>query len=110
MSKVIRLNHGLYQQYIQELQNHLFEKMSIEQIMEDWQNHHRKRRFIAMYLLQSKEIFYFYYEKRVELGMEGIFNQIISAMFAEPSSQLKQGIIQSIGMAEDMVTWDICNR
>ncbi|WP_047154561.1 hypothetical protein [Aneurinibacillus tyrosinisolvens] len=97
----------LYEQYIQELHAHLCDTMPIEQIIGSWQNSHRKRRFIAMYLLQSKEVFHFYYKKRTQLGIKGIFNQIISAMIAEPTSQLKQDIIQSIGMTKGMISGDV---
>lgn len=98
----------VYEQYIKGLHEHLFDGMPIEQIMGNWQNSHRKRRFIVMYLLQSKDIFHFYYGKRKEHRIEPIFNQVISALLYEPQkSQLKLDFVSTLGITKDMITENI---
>ncbi|WP_027415041.1 hypothetical protein [Aneurinibacillus terranovensis] len=97
------LNLSIYKAYIQELREHLFRDGSMEQIVEGISNSHRKRRFLAMYVMQSKEIFDLYYKQRLELGLDDLFNQIISALFSE-KSELKNEFISILEITPDMVS------
>lgn len=92
-----------YKEYIQELHAHLFGQETIEHIIGEVKKGHRRKRFVAMYLMQDKETFDFYYEKRKELQLEKIFNQLISAMlYKTEKNPLKRLFVETLGLTSDM--------
>lgn len=93
-----------YREYIHELHAHLFELAPIERIIGEVQKGHRRKRFIAMYLLQDKELFDLYYEKRKELRLEKVFNQLVSAMlYKTEKNALKQLFVEMLDLKESMI-------
>ncbi|WCK57324.1 hypothetical protein PP175_29480 (plasmid) [Aneurinibacillus sp. Ricciae_BoGa-3] len=97
-------NQEVYRQYIHELRTHLFGDMPFEQLIKNIANSHRKRRFVAMYLLQDKTLFHTYYDKRKELGLETMFNQILSTLFYQKEEHpIKQEIISFLDAELSMI-------
>lgn len=93
-----------YIQYIDDLHYHLFEGKTLEEIFAGISESHRKRRFVAMYLLRDPKTFHSYFEKRFDLGLEGIFNQVISALFFEKDKLLiKRKLIAKLELNRGMV-------
>ncbi|PLS19217.1 hypothetical protein CVD28_02060 [Bacillus sp. M6-12] len=94
----------LFQEYIQELHAHLFDNEPFEQIIQNFKGSHRRKRFVAMYLIQTKSIFYSYYERRTELQIEKLFNQIITALlYKKEQNRLKQFFVKSLELHPDMI-------
>lgn len=94
-----------YKAYIRELHAHLFEEEAIEKIIGEVKKGHRRKRFVAMYLIQDKETFDSYYKRRKELQLEKIFNQLISAMLYKTEKKpLKQLFVDSLGLTSTMTT------
>ncbi|KIL38678.1 hypothetical protein SD70_24825 [Gordoniibacillus kamchatkensis] len=90
--------------YLQELQNHLFPDQLIEDIIAMVDNHHQARRFVAMYLLQDRETFHHYFERRKEFGIGGIVDTVISALFHDTNKKpAKQVLIDLLGISEEMI-------
>lgn len=95
---------NLYQGYIQELHAHLYDNQPFEQVIQHLQHSHRRKRFVAMYLIQSKVIFYSYYERRKEFHIEPLFNQIIAAMLSNTEqNRLKQWFVDMLELTPDMI-------
>lgn len=93
-----------FKQYIGELHEHLFNNLSINQIIKDMDNSHRKKRFISMFLIQDKETFDMYYEQRGLLGLSDAFNQVIQALLLNhDSDRLKQLFVIELGIHEGLV-------
>lgn len=76
----IRFDPVLFGRYIKELHEHLFDDESIEEIMKFAKDNHRKRRFTAMFVLQSKDTFEFYHSRQNELDLEHVFDQVIAGL------------------------------
>jgi hypothetical protein len=94
-----------YQQYIKELHVHLFEQQTFEQIVQEFKKGHRRKRFVAIYLIQDKTVFDTYYEKRNELKLEKLFNQLVSALlFNTKQNPLKELFVETLELTPDMIT------
>ncbi|ADO59932.1 hypothetical protein PPSC2_28515 (plasmid) [Paenibacillus polymyxa SC2] len=95
----------VFNQYIKELHNHLFENESIDSILRSIRKNHRKRRFMNMYVLKDKETFHYYYVRRNEMGLDGVFNQIVSALFYEEQKLLiKSKFICEMNIKREMIS------
>jgi len=93
-----------FRDYIGELQRHLFDNQGMDSIMNEMENSHRKQRFIAMYLIQSKEIFYRYFEKRKELQLEGIFYHLIFTLLQNKETfRLKELFVEELALHSEMI-------
>jgi hypothetical protein len=101
----MRWDQELFNQYIAELQKHLFNGMTIEEIIEEAKHdHHQARRLMNLYILKDKETFHDFYERREELGIQSIFDQVISALFYQTEKRpVKQEITNLLGIREDMI-------
>lgn len=107
MEKVIVMNYNeqAYLEYIDELRYHLFGGKTLEEIFIDIADNHRKKRFAAMYLLRDPETFHAYYERRDELGLSDLFNEIISTLFYHKEKLLiKRKFISRLNVNMDMIT------
>ena len=93
-----------YKAYLRELHTHLFGSEPIEKIIGEVKIGHRRKRFVAMYLIQDKETFDYYYERRKELKLEKVFNQLISSMlYKTEKNPLKQLFVDMLGLKNSMV-------
>jgi hypothetical protein len=101
----MRWDQEMFNQYIEELQNHLFNGMKIEEIIEAAKNdHHQARRLLNLYILKDKETFCDFYARRVELGIQSRFDQVISALFHQTERRpIKQEIIDLLGIQIEMM-------
>lgn len=72
-----------FKNYLSELKIHLFEEMSIGNIIAEVNNNHQARRFMTMYVLQDKATFDSYRKKRKDFGINQIVDTAISALFHE---------------------------
>jgi tagatose-1,6-bisphosphate aldolase non-catalytic subunit AgaZ/GatZ len=99
--KILAFNPIIFANYISELRAHLFDDQTLEDILVGVDKNHRNRRFIAMYFLQSPEIFQGYYQKQRELGLERIFSQAISCLLTRTEeNQLKQDLVKYLGIKQ----------
>lgn len=100
-----------YQAYVREHHQSLFDAAPVEELMKDVYKGHRRKRFVAMYLMSlSKEEFDAYYAKRFELELDKLFNQLISALtYKTEKSPLKQLFVQTLGVTKDMVSEPVSN-
>ncbi|MBP1309188.1 hypothetical protein JOD82_002208 [Paenibacillus sp. 1182] len=95
----------VFNQYIKELHNHLFENEPIDSILRSIRKNHRKRRFMNMYVLKDKETFHYYYVRRNEMGLDGAYNQIVSALFHEEQKLLiKSKFIYEMSIKREMIS------
>lgn len=93
-----------YKKYLIELSTHLFGDASVNEIIKNIKNSHRKKRFISLYLAQDKEIFFHYYERRESLGLEKVFSQLISALLAETEKNpVKKVMVKELQVNHGMV-------
>jgi hypothetical protein len=101
----MNLNQGLFRQYVEELQKHLFADMTLDDIINGLQESHRKRRFVAMYLLKDRDTFTSFLSKRHELGIDAVFNQIITTLLNKADSYpFIADWIELLDIKKDMVT------
>lgn len=102
---VVRFDQRIYQAYLDKLGKHLFGEISIKKILNGIHYSHRERRFMALYLLKDKETFHTLYENREKLGIEQLFNQVISALFYKVDKcQFKQDLIEKFEIQKEMIT------
>ena len=95
-----------YKEYLSELSKHLFGQTPFHEILKKTNESHRKKRFVALYVAQDRETFYAYYEKRKELGLEGIFSQLISALLYKTEFHpIKREMVRSLGITKDMIDY-----
>jgi predicted nucleotidyltransferase len=98
----------VFKDYITALQDRLFPDETIDQIIEDINDDHQKRRFFMMYILQSKEVFQQYNSLKEELGLSHHFRVVVTSLFhGEKHGRAKQiitKIIQDLEISKDMVT------
>lgn len=95
----------LYKEYVNELHSHLFESQPFEQIIQNTTGSHRSKRFVTMYLIQNRETFHSYFERRKELQIEKLFNQLITALlFKAEKSRLKQLFVAMLELSPDMIS------
>lgn len=100
-----------YNDYLLELRHHLFADASVEEIMRNIHKSHRSKRFIALYLAKDKKTFDHYYEKRKELGLESIFNQLISALLHETDKNLMRKFkVKELGINKEMISFPCSNH
>jgi hypothetical protein len=101
----MRWDQEMFNQYIDELQKHLFNGMTIEEIIEEAKHdHHQARRLMNLYILKDKETFHDFYERREELGIQSIFDQVISALFHQTEKRpVKKEITELLGIRERMI-------
>jgi len=102
---VMKWDQEFFNQYLDDLQMHLFEEMSLSEIIElAKRDHHRARRLLNLYILRSRVVFQDFYKRRKELGIQSIFVQVISALFHEVErSPIKQEIVELLGIKECMI-------
>jgi hypothetical protein len=101
----MKMVEKLFKEYIQELHTHLFENEPFEQIIQNLRGSHRRKRFVAMYLIQSHSIFYSYYKRKKELQLDRLFNQIISALLhKKEQNRLKQSFVNRLELHPDMIS------
>ncbi|WP_214688606.1 MULTISPECIES: hypothetical protein [unclassified Exiguobacterium] len=95
-----------YRTYVNELHHSLFDAAPVEQLMKDVYQAHRRKRFVAMYLLSlEKSEFDAYYARRFELNLDKLFNQLISGLTHNTeTSPLKQLFVKTLCVNQDMVT------
>lgn len=95
-----------YRTYVDELHRSLFEAAPVEQLMKNVYQGHRRKRFVAMYLMSlSKEEFDAYYANRFDLKLDKLFNQLISALLHETEKNpLKQLFVETLGLTEAMIS------
>jgi len=94
----------VYKQYIAELSSHLFEGQSIEDIIKKVNQSHRIKRYVALYVTQDKETFYYYYTKRRELGLNDVFNQLITALLYQTNRHsIKKELVKELGINKEMI-------
>ncbi|MBP2002425.1 hypothetical protein J2Z69_003498 [Paenibacillus shirakamiensis] len=65
-------------------------------------------RFMALYLLKDTSTFRYYYRRKLELGLDDVFNVIICSLYYEKEkSQLKQELIRSLKLTQNLVTEEV---
>ena len=100
---VTKFDQAFFNNYLHNLQNHLFPDKSIDEIVDKVNNDYRPRRFVAIYVLKDKETFHHYYQRRKELNIELLFNTVISALFHQRDKKIvKQELIDLLCINEEM--------
>lgn len=102
----MRFQQQDYQQYVKFLQDRLFDGLSFDEILKGVPNSHRKRRFAYLYLVQSKEIYDYYYERRNELGIQNLFHTIVATLLRQQQNQrfLECDMVKMLGIHRGMLT------
>lgn len=97
-------DQSAFDNYLLELRSHLFADKLIEEIIEEIQDNHQARRYVAMYFMKDKPTFHSFYAKRKDIGVEFIFDTVISALFAERHKKAaKQELIDMLEIDEGMI-------
>ncbi|MFF2531240.1 hypothetical protein ACFVS2_20270 [Brevibacillus sp. NPDC058079] len=95
----------LFNQYIDKMRNNLFMDTTLEDLFGSIASNHRVKRFVALYLLKDKETFHGYFMKRHEFGLEGVFNQTISALYFESEKLvIKNMFISELSISKAMMS------
>lgn len=96
----------VYKQYLSELSTHLFGDTPFDEIIKKVNTSHRIKRFVALYVAQDKKTFETYYAKRRQLGLEDVFNQLITALLYQTNKHsVKKELVKEIGITKDMIEY-----
>lgn len=88
-----------------DLQKYLFAEMNLSEIIQlAKKDHHRARRLLNLHIIRDREVFHDFYKRREELGIQAVFDQVISALFHEADRRsIKQEIIGLLGIEKSMI-------
>lgn len=102
---MLKWDEDFFNQYMDDLQMHLFGGMSLAEIIDlAKRDHHRARRLLNLHILRNRVVFHDFYKRREELGIQSIFDQGISALFHEMErSPVKHEIVKVLGIEESMI-------
>ncbi|WCF11510.1 hypothetical protein NDS46_31630 (plasmid) [Paenibacillus thiaminolyticus] len=101
-------DYNLFAEYLDHLQKHLFGELSFEEILNNIENNHRKIRFVSMYILKDKELFYELFKKRKERGLEDIFNSVIGTLLCESDNpEFKTVFIRNLNLCSGMLSEEV---
>lgn len=100
----MKWDQDFFNQYLDELQKHLFGDMSVPEIIElAKRDHHQARRQMNLHILRSREVFNDFYERKEELGIQFV-DHTISALFHETEKRpVKLEIIELLGIEQGMI-------
>jgi hypothetical protein len=99
----------LFNQYLDNLQEHLFGDISVLEIIElAKRDHHQARRQMNLHVLRNRETFHDFYVKREELGIQSVYDQVISALFHETEKRpVKLEIIELLGIEQGVIESEV---
>lgn len=93
-----------YKSFVENAHKQLFPEETIEQLMVNVYRGHRRKRFVAMYLLSDKDVFHKYYALRNHLNLVKLFDQIISGLLHETEKNpLKVLFVETHSINENMI-------
>lgn len=101
----MKWDESFFNQYMDELQEHLFRDMNISEIIELEKRSHRARRLLNLHILRNREVFHEFYKMRKELGIQSVFDQVISTLYHDIEKKpIKQDIINLLGIEKSMIS------
>lgn len=107
----MRWRQEVFTKYIESLHERLFSNSPIDQIIRDSHANHQKRRFMMMYILQSNEVFSQYQNQKEELGLNHLYDVVVSALiYGREHGQARRlisDIILNLGISREMVRDDV---
>lgn len=101
----MNIDQSIFENYLIELKNHLFEGMSLDNILAKVHNNYRARRYVAVYLLKDKYTFHDLYLMRFDFRLNDIFDTVLSAIFSQSDEKtlLKQELIEKLDLCNEMI-------